>query len=244
VKTILQIGALGALLASAPAWASFTFVNSFATGAATAPDGRPLAGQADFYYDSSANQLKIILTNTETGASPDSCTGVCGISQLLTGMNFTATGLTIGNGGAFSAAITTFDASNDNAWYGDSKNGPTFPTATTAAAQGVNVASTWQSTSLGSFNYQFDSTQLFVAPIANTSIQNNDGLGNGHAFAINQTAFILSVTGTLSSISGVSLNFGTGTDLVGTTATPEPGFYGLLSLGLAGLFFVRGWKKA
>jgi hypothetical protein len=235
VKTILQIGALGVLLASAPAWASFSFVGSFTTVTATAPDSRPLAGQADFYYDSSANQLEVILTNTWTGASPvDSCTGICGNSQLLTGMDFKANGLTVTPGSANSASVTLYDATH-NSW-----DTSTDPVTKTTTANSV-VATAWQISNSGGF-YHFDDTPLFAQPIANTSIQHNDGLTNGHTHEINQTTFILNVTGTLTSISDVSLNFGTGTDLV--TTTPEPGFYGLLSLGLAGLFFVRRRRTA
>ncbi len=235
-----MMGCFSGLLVSTPAWASFSFVNSFSTfPSAVAPDGRPVAGTADFYYDNTANQLMIVLTNTETGASGDGCTGVCGISQLLTGANFTAVGLTITNGAsAQSAAITKYDATH-NSW--DSSTNP--PTKTTTLDS--DAASAWKVTSLGSNQYQFDSSPLFAQPIANTTIKYNDGLKNGHTHEINQTAFVLSVTGTLSQISSVSLNFGTGSDLHATTATtPEPGFYGLLSLGMAGMLFVRRRKKA
>ena len=238
MKKLWMMGCFSGLLVSTPAWASFSFVNSFSTfPSAVAPDGRPVAGTADFSYDSAAHQLQIILTNTELGASSDGCTGICGNSQLLTGLSFTAGGLTIADGAASSAAIALYDATH-NSW--DTSTDP--PTKTTTPD--TDAKNAWQVTGLGSNQYQFNRTPLFAQPIANTSIKYNDGLKTGHTHEINQTTFVLSVTGTLSQISAVSLNFGTGSDPHATTLTPEPGFYGLLSLGMAGIFFARRRRKA
>jgi hypothetical protein len=251
VRNTFAIFALGALFVSAPAWANWS--SSFSvTGAA----GTFVGGQADFSYDSTSHVLSITLTNLGD---------VKGTAQALTGVGWNwvgggATGISApsidfnGSGNTYQGytcptnhtACSSLKTITPDAWE---SNGASQGTGATALTSYNNATHTGCASNGCEIDVFTGSSK--GSPVVNSTItaDGGDGLtsnGNDSPY-LDKATFEVTVSGTnLGDITGVSdvlIAFNTAQTGLVATLTPEPGFYGVLALGGAGLFFVRRRRK-
>jgi len=207
----------------------------------TASDGRPVSGAVTFVYNDGDPRMSVYLQNF---ANP-----LGGISQTLTGVMFGVIGQGTVDTGGHPWAGTTIDTSttggSHNGWNCDKGSQGNPDTCTIANLSDSTVAAGWDVGTSGS-NYTLQAHQFHPYGIVNDNITPTDGLTGSanHNPYILATTFVLCVSDFNDSsidVSSVRLFFGTTGDSF--THAPEPGFYGVLALGLGSLAFIRRRKK-
>jgi len=217
MKSLKFVGALGlVLMASVPAFADF----SSQTFTGTAINSSSATGSAVFSL--TGNVLTIKLANTASS--------IGSIADILTGVSFNFLGGT--------AALSADPTTSSTAGY----------TCSGPCAAGTVTPNPWQSNTLQNVTAANSISIFGVQPkgsgIANDAIigKSNGSLNVESPFLKGTTAapaiFTVTLSGNYAGVTGVSdvfLNFGT---IQGGSPVPEPGFYGLLTLGISGLMFV------